>query len=294
MASSDGQGSTSTVAISGAAGFLGPHLVHGFRARGARVLPLVRALEGGSPAGARVLEQACADPSALAGVDAFVHAAAVRLRNGVDAPTDHAVECRRDRARDARLCRRRCPALRLRELRRGLRLPGAPPGDGGAPVRAAHVVVGREGRGRDARPPRRARSAARAHGRAAGDRLRSGRPPRHARQDGVDDPRLDVPGGRLRRQRAAPRARRRRRRGALARGDARGGGRRRLHPCGAGDDDAVGPFGARRAGGGPRAAARGTSRSPSRERWRPRSTRRSSTGSPSRRASRPSTTRSSM
>ncbi len=90
MASSESQGITRTVAISGAAGFLGQHLVHGFDARGVRVLPLVRVVEGGSPANARVLEDACADPSALTGVDTFVHAATVRLRNGVDAPADHA------------------------------------------------------------------------------------------------------------------------------------------------------------------------------------------------------------
>jgi nucleoside-diphosphate-sugar epimerase len=90
MASSKGQRITSTVAISGAAGFLGPHLVHGFDARGVRVLPLVRTLEGGSPAGARVFEEVCSDPSTLEGLDVFVHAAAVRLRHGVDASTDHA------------------------------------------------------------------------------------------------------------------------------------------------------------------------------------------------------------
>jgi nucleoside-diphosphate-sugar epimerase len=77
-------GSTSTVAISGAAGFLGAHLVRGFDARGVRVLPLVRVVEGRSPAGARVLDEVCADPSALSGVDVFVHAAVERLRHGGD------------------------------------------------------------------------------------------------------------------------------------------------------------------------------------------------------------------
>ena len=38
-------------AITGAAGFLGAHLVAGFEARGARVLPLVRAVEDRSPVG---------------------------------------------------------------------------------------------------------------------------------------------------------------------------------------------------------------------------------------------------
>lgn len=75
------------VAITGAAGFLGTHLVRGFEARGARVLPLVRAVDGRSPAAACVLETALATPSALASVSVFVHAAAVRHRHGVDAST---------------------------------------------------------------------------------------------------------------------------------------------------------------------------------------------------------------
>jgi nucleoside-diphosphate-sugar epimerase len=87
MASS---GNTSTVAITGAAGFLGAHLVRGFDARGVRVLPLVRVVEERSPAGARVLEDVCADPSALAGVDVFVHAAAERVRHGGDGAADEA------------------------------------------------------------------------------------------------------------------------------------------------------------------------------------------------------------
>jgi nucleoside-diphosphate-sugar epimerase len=83
--SGNGVVGASTVAISGAAGFLGAHLVRGFDARGVRVLPLVHVLEGRSPAGARLLEDPCAQPSMLAGVDAFVHAA-VRVRHGIDAP----------------------------------------------------------------------------------------------------------------------------------------------------------------------------------------------------------------
>jgi nucleoside-diphosphate-sugar epimerase len=90
MATTGSRRNTSGVAISGAAGFLGSHLVRGFDARGARVLPLVRVVEGRSPAGARTLEEVCADPSALDSVDAFVHAAAIRLRHGVEAPADHA------------------------------------------------------------------------------------------------------------------------------------------------------------------------------------------------------------
>jgi nucleoside-diphosphate-sugar epimerase len=88
--SGTGGDSSSMVAISGAAGFLGVHLVRGFDARGVRVLPLVRIIEDHSPAGARVLEEVCNDPSALIGVDSFVHAASARVRHGVDASADHA------------------------------------------------------------------------------------------------------------------------------------------------------------------------------------------------------------
>jgi len=71
-----------SVAVSGAAGFLGGHLVRGFDARGGRVLPLVRVLDGSSAAAARVLEEVVMEPEALSGVDVFVHAAAARHRPG--------------------------------------------------------------------------------------------------------------------------------------------------------------------------------------------------------------------
>jgi nucleoside-diphosphate-sugar epimerase len=75
------------VAVSGAAGFLGLHLVRGFEARGARVLPLVRSVDERSPAGASELGLALANPQLLAGFDVVVHAAAVRHRHGVDGAT---------------------------------------------------------------------------------------------------------------------------------------------------------------------------------------------------------------
>jgi nucleoside-diphosphate-sugar epimerase len=74
-------------AITGAAGFLGTHLVRGFEGRGARVRPLVRQVRGRSPAGSRTLHEALATPSLLEGVDVVVHAAAVRHRYGVDSAT---------------------------------------------------------------------------------------------------------------------------------------------------------------------------------------------------------------
>jgi nucleoside-diphosphate-sugar epimerase len=80
-----------SAAITGAAGFLGRHLVRGFEARGARVLPLVRTLDdpraGFLPHGARTLEHAWADGSVLEGVEVVVHVAGLRDRYGVDAPT---------------------------------------------------------------------------------------------------------------------------------------------------------------------------------------------------------------
>jgi nucleoside-diphosphate-sugar epimerase len=75
------------VAITGAAGFLGAHLARGFGARGARVLALVRAVQGRPQQGVGVLEDAIAKPALLAGLDALVHAAAVRHRYGVDVAT---------------------------------------------------------------------------------------------------------------------------------------------------------------------------------------------------------------
>jgi nucleoside-diphosphate-sugar epimerase len=76
-----------TFAISGAAGFLGAHLVRGFEARGGATLPLVRALARTSPAGARILEDVLLERTPLQGIETFVHAAAVRHPYGVDEAT---------------------------------------------------------------------------------------------------------------------------------------------------------------------------------------------------------------
>lgn len=77
-----------TVAITGAAGFLGAHAVDGFRARGLKVLPLVRAASAADPAGARPLRDVLERPESLAGTDVVIHSAAVRHRYGVGA-TDY-------------------------------------------------------------------------------------------------------------------------------------------------------------------------------------------------------------
>jgi nucleoside-diphosphate-sugar epimerase len=71
------------IAVTGAGGFLGGHLVRGLRGEGFDVLPLVRASKDTDPDAARALDDVLAAPSALAGVDVLVHAAAVRHRYGV-------------------------------------------------------------------------------------------------------------------------------------------------------------------------------------------------------------------
>ncbi len=89
-------GGIGSAAITGAAGFLGMHLVRGFEARGARVLPLVRVLgpstssrhaNGFIPRGAQTLDRAWSDPSLLAGVDVVDHTAGLRDRYGIDGAT---------------------------------------------------------------------------------------------------------------------------------------------------------------------------------------------------------------
>ncbi len=76
---------TGAAAITGAAGFVGAHLVRGFRSRGVHVLPLVRHPGPAAPAGARAVEDVVHDGALLRGIDVVVHAAAVRHRYGADA-----------------------------------------------------------------------------------------------------------------------------------------------------------------------------------------------------------------
>jgi len=71
------------VAISGAAGFLGKHLVRMARERGDTVIPLVRARTASSDPEARSLEEFLLEAPGER-IDAFIHAAAVRHRHGVD------------------------------------------------------------------------------------------------------------------------------------------------------------------------------------------------------------------
>lgn len=71
------------IAVTGAAGFLGKHLVATARARGHEVLPLVRDVDPRAPEGAVSVADLVSAPSAYRGLDALVHAAAIRHRHGI-------------------------------------------------------------------------------------------------------------------------------------------------------------------------------------------------------------------
>lgn len=79
------QGPHTRVAITGAAGFLGHHLVRTWRAQGASVIPLVREVDSRAPEGSLALETVMTEPHHLVGVDVLIHAAAIRHRHGVRA-----------------------------------------------------------------------------------------------------------------------------------------------------------------------------------------------------------------
>lgn len=78
-------GALESVAVTGAAGFLGQHLVSELRARSVRVVPIVRDIDARSPVGSRAVATVLEQPSLLDGVDAIVHAAAIRPRAGIEA-----------------------------------------------------------------------------------------------------------------------------------------------------------------------------------------------------------------
>jgi nucleoside-diphosphate-sugar epimerase len=77
-------GSIGGAVIVGAGRFLGAHLVRGFEARGARVLPVLRAEGEWSPARARTADEVAAEPSLLEGCDVLVHVASPAARRGLD------------------------------------------------------------------------------------------------------------------------------------------------------------------------------------------------------------------
>jgi nucleoside-diphosphate-sugar epimerase len=74
----------SRVAVTGAAGFLGKHLVARWRREGRDVLPLVRQIDARSPPGSVPLGDVLANPALLGGCRVLVHSAAIRHRYGAD------------------------------------------------------------------------------------------------------------------------------------------------------------------------------------------------------------------
>ena len=75
------------VAVTGAAGFLGGHVVAELRRRAIRVLPIVRDVDARSPEESKPLARVLSDPKLLDGMDALIHCAAIRHRHGIDPQT---------------------------------------------------------------------------------------------------------------------------------------------------------------------------------------------------------------
>jgi nucleoside-diphosphate-sugar epimerase len=81
---------TFTVAITGAGGFLGQHLVRHAEASGARVIGIVREEGAADPARGPsttmlAIDRVLGEPDTLRGVDVLIHAAAIRHRHGTAA-----------------------------------------------------------------------------------------------------------------------------------------------------------------------------------------------------------------
>lgn len=83
--------SSASVAVTGAAGFVGSGVIAALRARGVRAVPIVRALDERAPPGALPIDRVLAEPELLTGHAALVHCAAIRHRHGVTARDYEAV-----------------------------------------------------------------------------------------------------------------------------------------------------------------------------------------------------------
>ena len=71
--------------VTGAAGFLGHHLVATLRSAAVEVLPIVHEVTSQDAAGSVAMSTALSEPGILDGFDVLIHAAAVRHRHGVGA-----------------------------------------------------------------------------------------------------------------------------------------------------------------------------------------------------------------
>lgn len=77
------------LAVTGASGFVGSHIVRAARLQGHATVPIVRRLDDRAPADSITIETILSDPSRLNGADAILHAAAVRHRYGSSAADYH-------------------------------------------------------------------------------------------------------------------------------------------------------------------------------------------------------------